>query len=140
MTHEDMTHREPITPETLSQWLDERAEGNLSEQNLEALESHLAQNHGLQQQAREDDRLNSLLRFSPVQVRDGFAEQVMAAVRQSSSATRSWWIAAALLLALIGGAALLASTSGSSSTVLSPLATVGDFLITSAVAAAALTR
>ena len=90
--------------ETLSQWLDERASGRLDPAHLQALESCLAADPSLAQDAQFAQRLELLMRDAKVDVRPGFLEAVMARVQgvERTAPIKAWRLVAAALVVNAG--------------------------------------
>ncbi len=131
-----MTTRKPIERETVRFWLDMEAEGQLAADEATQLDEALELHADLRS---ERDALKSLhedLALSRVGVREGFCDDVMAALPSAAwePAGRQRWsaalVAAAVLVALSG---LLLSISGTSGPGTGLLAALGEFFRTTAI-------
>jgi anti-sigma factor RsiW len=101
-----------------------QADGELSRLEAQQLDRHLASCAGCRRERRELARLDELLVAASVPVRDGFRDEVVAALPSAAWESRhpaSWAAGVALVLGLGGGAFALTSGAGVSA---SPLAEI----------------
>jgi len=97
--------------------LDAMVDGALAAPEREALAARVAQDAGLEREARDLERLHALLAGGRIQARPGFAAAVMAALPDEPAWARQpvagWRVAAAALVALLTVTCALLATAGS---------------------------
>ncbi|MEM6795185.1 MAG: hypothetical protein AAF725_14495 [Acidobacteriota bacterium] len=126
--------------ETLTVWLDLEADDQLSAKDRAALEKRLLDQPELDLAAERgrNARLHGLLAESRVAVREGFQDDVMAALPapawQRSRASGAWRLPLAMMLFFALGAALLFGSAGSESQAIGTGLALFDFAQTTVLA------